>query len=555
MLSRTVRITAAVLLVVGTAVVGSGAQRVLPLTRAERSGFTETSRYGEVMAFLDTLQMLSPHLRVEVMAVSSEGRSVPLVIAGKTAPLSPAQARLQGLPVVFIMANIHAGEVEGKEASLMLLRDMLLGHLGGLLEQQVVLIAPIYNPDGNERISPDNRRSQQGPAGGVGVRHNGQNLDLNRDFVKLETPENQGLVMNVLVRWDPVLLVDCHTTNGSPHRHPVTYAVPHNPNTHPELVRYLCQEMLPQVTRRLKQLHGYDSLPYGNFVDAQDPEKGWETFGSEARYGTNYIGLRNRFALLDENYAYADFATRVRSCHAFLEAILWYTGLHGRQMQTLARAIDRETVARALAPDSTRCFITRCQLVALPDPIELLSYEFVRVADEQGRTRSRPTEQLRTYRLPYFGQYVPTATVPLPAAYLFPEQLREVAAKLAQHGVVVERLAQPCTLVVDAFQVEKLEVAPRSYQGHYLVTLTGSWRRERKVFAAGDFFVDTAQPLAPLIGCLLEPESDDGLAKWNFFDRFLYASEWASRPGTFPVSKALERPPVARRIWRAEAGL
>ncbi|MGQ9560561.1 MAG: M14 family metallopeptidase [Candidatus Oleimicrobiaceae bacterium] len=555
MIGRSARTSAALVVVMSAAVAVSGAPGVFPLTRAERSGFTETSRYEEVMAFLDTLQMLSPQLRVEVMAISSEGRAVPLVIAGKAAPLAPAQAWLEELPVVFIMANIHAGEVEGKEASLMLLRDMVRGQLGGLLEHQVVLIAPIYNPDGNERISPDNRRGQRGPAGGVGVRPNGQNLDLNRDFVKLESPENQGLVKNVLQRWDPVLLVDCHTTNGSPHRHPVTYAVPHNPNTHPELVRYLRQEMLPEVTRRLKQVHGYDSVPYGNFVDAQDPQKGWETFGSEARYGTNYIGLRNRFAILDENYAYADFATRVRSCYAFLEAILWYTRVHGRQMRNLVRMVDRATVARALVPDSARCFVTRCQLEALPDPVELLSYEFVRVTDEQGRTFSRPAERPHTYRLPYFGQYVPTATVPLPAAYLFPAQVREVAAKLVQHGVVVERLAQPCTLVVDAFQVEKIEVAPRSYQGHYLVTLTGSWQRERKVFAAGDFFVDTAQPLAPLVACLLEPESDDALAKWNFFDRYLYTSQWAARPGTFPVSKAVERPRLARRIWQPEAGL
>lgn len=201
--------------------------------------------------------------------------------------------------------------------------------------------------------------------------------------------------------------------------------------------------MLPEVTRRLEQVHGDASVPYDNFVDARDPRKRWETFGSEARYGTNYIGLRNRFAILDENYAYADFRTRVCSCYAFLEAILLYTRVDGRQMRTLVRAVDRAAVACAL--DSARCFVARWRLEELPDPVELLSYEFVRVTDEQGGTFSRPTERPHTYRLPYFGQYVPTATVPLPAAHLFPAQVREVAAKLVQHSVVVERLAQPCT--------------------------------------------------------------------------------------------------------------
>jgi hypothetical protein len=123
-----------------------------------------------------------------------------------------------------------------------------------------------------------------------------------------------------------------------------------------------------------------------------------------------------------------------------------------------------------------------------------------------------------------------------------------------QHGVVVEMLAQPCTLSVDVFHVQKVEATSRPYQGHYLVTLTGSWQGERKVFAPGDFLVDTAQPLAPLIGCLLEPESDDGLCAWNFFDRYLYVSQWASQPASFPVSKAVERPKVARRVWQTGAG-
>lgn len=549
------RLAVLVLVLVSATVHTSATAASLPLTRAERSGFTETSRYQEVLAFLDTLQQLSNDLRVETIALSSEGRPVPLAVLGRPVPLSPAQARLQDLPVVLIIANLHAGEVEGKEATLMLMRDMLLGGLASLLDNQVVLVAPIYNPDGNERISPSNRRSQHGPEGGVGVRHNGQNLDLNRDFIKLETPENQGLVANVLLRWDPVLVVDCHTTNGSPHRHPVTYAVPHNPNTHPEIVRYLREEMLPQVTLRLKQMHGYDSVPYGNFVDLAAPEKGWESFGSEARYSTNYIGLRNRFAILDENYAYADFHTRVRACRAFLESILWYTAQHGRRMSAIVRAVDRATVARAAAADSTWRLALRSKVQAFPEPIEVLSYEFATVTDEGGRTRIRPTERPRSYRVPYFGQYVPTRSVPFPGAYLFPSQLQELAAKLVQHGIVVERLAQSCTLAVQSFHVQKIEATPRPYQGHYLVSLAGSWQEQSKVFATGDFFVDTAQPLAPLLAYLLEPESEDGLATWNFFDRHLYASQWSDRPADFPVSRAVQRPRAAGRVWQPAAGM
>ncbi|HEX9902804.1 MAG TPA: M14 family zinc carboxypeptidase, partial [Acidobacteriota bacterium] len=197
-----------------------------PLTVAEASGFTATSTHAQVLSFVQDLARVSRNLRLETMAVTTEGRMMPLLVLGRPVPRTPQALRGDPKLVVYIQANIHAGEVEGKEACLMLARDILLDPQLTTLDRLVVLIAPDFNPDGNDKISPNNRRHQPGPEKGVGLRPNGQNLDLNRDGMKLETPEVRGLVEKVLLRWDPALLVDCHTTNGFYHQEPVTYVGP-----------------------------------------------------------------------------------------------------------------------------------------------------------------------------------------------------------------------------------------------------------------------------------------------------------------------------------------
>jgi hypothetical protein len=204
----------------------------LPRTVAESSNYRSTSRYEDVMSFIAAVQRADPEVRVEPFATTNEGRALPLVIAGPPGIVDPRSAHATGLPIVFIMANIHAGEVEGKEAAQMVLRD-LVSSSRALRDQMVVLIAPIYNADGNERFGSQHRPTQNGPPNGVGVRENAQGLDLNRDYMKLETPEARGLIANVLHRWDPLLTVDLHTTNGSYHGYALTYSPTLNPDAPP----------------------------------------------------------------------------------------------------------------------------------------------------------------------------------------------------------------------------------------------------------------------------------------------------------------------------------
>src|SRR5205085_2945964 len=218
----------------------------LPQTVAETSNYLSTSRYADVMAFVGVIQRADPDIRVETFATTNEGRALPLVIAGPPGVVDPRTSHASGLPVVFIMANIHAGEVEGKEAAQMLLRD-LVSSSQKLREEMIVLIAPIYNADGNEKISIEHRKTQNGPPNGVGVRENAQGLDLNRDYMKLESPEARGLIHNVLNRWDPLLTVDLHTTNGSYHGYALTYAPMLTPNAADDLIDFERSTLLPEI--------------------------------------------------------------------------------------------------------------------------------------------------------------------------------------------------------------------------------------------------------------------------------------------------------------------
>ncbi|HDZ11093.1 MAG TPA: hypothetical protein ENH53_02690 [Bacteroidetes bacterium] len=517
-------------------------------TVAEKSHYTATSTFEDVMAFLHQLQAKSTEIRLTTIAVSAEGRPVVMAILGNPPPETPLQANVLKKPVVYAQANIHAGEVEGKEAMLALMRDILLGPRHALIENQIVLMVPNFNPDGNQKISRTHRTNQVGPLKGVGVRANGQGLDLNRDFVKLETPEVSGLVEKVWDKWDPILFVDMHTTNGSDHHEPLTWAGPHNPNMNPQIYAYVHARMLPAIRKKLLKEKGIASIPYGYFKDRTHPNAGWVTFDHKARYSTNYAGLRNRFSILDENYAYADYKTRVTVAYEFLREILQYTHDFGPEMQTLVRSVDQSTMAAGANPDTARYrFGTAIEALPFKEPLTIQGYEFSVTTDSAGKKRYRKLEKSKIYHPLFYGDFTVIKSVPIPRGYIIPSTLPKIIAKLEQHGIVVERLCAPVKLRVQKFQFHKLYPGKRPFQGHWLTRVTVSSAFETDTIPAGYYFVGMNQPLAPLIATLLEPESDDGLLVWNFFDRYLTA-EWSRRLGDYPVFKVFDRAPALRKI-------
>ncbi len=516
-----------------------------PLTVAERTDFKATSTHDDVMRFILEIAAMSPLVRVETMATTVEGRVVPLLVIGDPVPSSPAELRYDERAVIYIQANIHAGEVEGKEAAQMLARDIVIGETPEYLDRLIILLAPNFNPDGNDKISAENRERQHGPEGGVGVRYNGQDLDLNRDALKLETPEVIGLVENVLVRWDPIFFLDSHTHNGSYHKEPVTWTWGLNANGDQEIISYMERAMLPSITRIMKDKYDTKTIPHGDFEDPRDPAKGWVAHGTECRYLVNYVGLRGRFSVLNEQYPYVDFRTRVLGVYNLFRAFLDHIYEHKEEMVALAVEADRRAVARGRRRSQDDGFIVEYNREPIDDPIDIEGWAMEVEEREGSWPRVTQTDRDTTYRdVPYIARFTPKRTVPYPAGYLIPVYNEAVKANLLGHGIIVEELAEPVTLSAEVFTVTKISGSERPNQGHFTSSVEGDYSTIEREFPAGTLYVSTAQRLGPLAAYLLEAESEDGLIFWNFFDRYL-AAQWGNRPQPYPVYRLLRDPELA----------
>jgi hypothetical protein len=518
--------------------------------RAEQTNYEETSRYEDVMRFIGELQKRTDKLRVESFGLTEEGRDLPLMIFADPPITRPLEARDSGKPVIFIQANIHAGEVEGKEATLHLARRIAIGDLRPMLNDLVILIAPIYNADGNEKISLNNRTAQNGPIGGVGTRENAKGFDLNRDYIKLETPEANALV-GLFNRWDPHLTVDLHTTNGSYHGYHLTYAPTLNPNADTRLIAFERNKMLPAITRAMLKSHKFRTYYYGNFAtkermnremnsfemersggEAQPADKPqtkiWRTFDHRPRFGNNYCGLRNRLTILSEAYSYLDFKGRVAVTEAFVEEIFKYSALHAGEIATLIKSVDETAVRGRVGLQGVEF-----ELKPLDKPVNILVGEVEKVKNPRsGKMMTAMIENKFTPTLmPDYGLFAATKSLAAPRAYLFRNEdgMKTVVAKLLAHGVAVEELTEPLTSEVESFVIDDVKKASRAFQGHAEVKLKCRMQKEPVQFPAGSILVRTSQPSASLIFYLLEAESNDGFVNWNFLDAYL------EKGSTYPI--------------------
>lgn len=483
-------------------------------TRAERTDFRQTSSYTDVLTFLDSLELAAKDIRLGTLATTVEGRRVPYVIAARPLVSSAAEAHRSGKPIIYLQANIHGGEVEGKEAAQMLLRDLTLGSLRRLLDPVVLLVVPIYNADGNERLLPGerNRPGQNGPEP-IGQNPNGQGLNLNRDYVKMEAPETRGSAA-FLTAWDPDLFIDLHTTNGSYHGYVLTYAPGLNSNSNPA-TDFVRDRLLPLLRERMQQRHHQRTFSYGNFRN-QNPDslaQGWETYDARPRFGTNWMGLRGRLSILSEGYSNADFRTRVSATYNFVREILSLAGEQSAAIKSVVLASDRQR------GDS----VTIRSVLGPPTSLDVIA-EITRDlgAGSNGYAPRQRTGVYRTIRMPVFDRFVAGRKEARPGGYLIPPRLHDIVELLRRQGILVEALATPWRTPVEVFTLDSLSILPL-FEGHRTVMLEGRWNPAPgdTVAVPGWYLVRTDQPLGTLAAYVLEPASEDGVVTWNLLDREL----------------------------------
>ena len=512
----------------------------LPQSRAQRTHYTETSTYADVIHFLDSLGNLGVPMVRTNLGTSTEGRAIPMVILSRPLVRSPQEARVLGRPIVWVQANIHAGEVEGKEAMLAMIRDVTNADAPSLLDSIVLIAVPIYNTDGNEKFAVQsvNRTEQNGPEM-VGQRPNGQGLDLNRDYVKMETPETRASLA-AMTLWDPDVFMDLHTTDGSFHGYALTYA----PSLSPDALfggKYARDSLLPAVRRVMQAKHQYATYDYGNFaveygadVNADTVKQGWFTYDSRPRFGTNYVGVRGRIAVLAEGYSHDPFERRVNSMYWFVREVLTYVAEHATTIRDLSAHADAMVTAWGKVPESSPQLSLRSTLARAPLDDTVLAEDLAKTTDS-ARTQPgvpiglRRTGHIRAQRMPVWVTFEPTLTRALPFAYAIPASDTAAIRVLKAHGVQTQNVAKPWTVRAQLFALDSVKHAERPFQGHHETSVVGRWRDTTLTLPVGTTVAYAAQPLGLVAFYLLEAESDDGLVTWNFFDASLAPG------GFFPV--------------------
>jgi len=507
-------------------------------SRAEMSNYEETSSYADLQRVITGLTASSPLVHTESFGKTEEGRDLPLWVISEPKVTTPAAARKLGRPLVFVQANIHAGEVEGKEAVIALARRLTAGDLRPLAKQLVILIAPNYNADGNEKVSVQNRTAQYGPVAGVGTRENSKGLDLNRDYMKLDSLEARALV-GLMNKWDPHVLVDLHTTNGSYHANHLTYSPILNPNADARLIEFTRERMLAPIREAMLKKHNWRTYYYGNFgpedgggressrVDPANPGNvTWRTFDHRPRFGNNYAGLRNRIAILSEAYSYLDFKGRIDVTEDFVDEIWKSVAANAKQIMTLTAQADRQFTA----PPSAKPVELGLdfQIRALPERVGIFVGDVRKVVNpKSGREMLAMTDMAVPVSMKDYGVFAATRSTALPKGWLIPSNPRLDAAveRLRIHGVTIREITTPAQVSVERFTIADYTRAERVFQGRREARLKGTFEPAQLSVTPGALFVPADQPLARLAFYLLEPESDDGLVTWNVIEEGLAAGE------------------------------
>jgi hypothetical protein len=491
-------------------------------TVAERTNYQETSHYQDVVDFMNAVAKAAPtKVFLTTFGETNEKRALPLAVIG-AANATPQAVRATNKIRVYIQGNIHGGEVEGKESAQILIRELAQGKHEDWLKTMVFLIAPIYNADGNEKWALNNRGPQHGPMGGQGQRPNAQGLDLNRDHMKLDSPEAHAFV-KLMNDYDPHVAMDLHTTNGSRHAYMLTYAPPLNQSTDPAIIELLRRDWLPWVTKTVHDKYDWDYYYYGNTGgggrrggggDAPQ-ERAWRTFDNRPRFNNNYVGLRNRIAVLSEAFAYASFKDRVLATSRFVEENLNFVNSNAARIRKIVADADSKQIA------GTRLGL-RAQM-ARGEMVDILMGETTQEKHPvDGHTMELRKDDVKNpVKMVEYGTFEATETERVPSTYYLPVNLTAAIENLRAHGVRTTMLAKPTTVQVEEFQITGNTVAQRPFEGHSERTLEGKWVPVERELPAGTIVIDVKQPLGRLGFYLIEPRSDDGLVDWNLLDSVL----------------------------------
>jgi murein tripeptide amidase MpaA len=492
-------------------------------TYFEASGGLATPRYRETVQYCFELALESPWLHLTDFGESPQGRQLLLLIADRDGHCTPGDVRAAGKAVLLLQAGIHAGEIDGKDAGLMLLRDIAVRKLHPhLLDHLTILFVPIFNVDGHERFGPDNRANQNGPAE-MGWRVTAQGYNLNRDFVKADAPEMRAW-LELYTAWLPDFLIDSHVTDGADFRHVVMYGAEIGPNVDPDIAGWTRDLYLPELVEALT-VDGYPPMPYGGFRRWQDPRSGIRVWSSGPRYSQGYAVIQNRPALLLETHMFKDHKTRVDATYKVFLHTAEIMDRHHAALRAAVTAADLRVRTPAFRRDPFPLALTVDE--GDSTRFTLLGYEYGFVdSDITGGRYPVYSDTPADFEVPLFDRHVPASQVRLPEAYLIPPEWTEVIDRLELHGVEIRRLRQETRLRVASVRFEDVSWREHPYEGRHTLTYETVPVEEERIFPRGTAVVDMGQRAARVAAHLLAPEAPDALLRWGFFDTVFERKEY-----------------------------
>jgi len=514
------------------------------VTPSEKTGLKDTPSYDETVAYLRKLVDAAPELEMVSLGKSPEGRDIWLVIASKEKNFTPEKLRRSGKPALFAQGGIHSGEIDGKDAGLMLLRDMTVrGTKRELLDRANFLFVPIFSVDAHERTSRYSRINQRGPEVS-GWRTNARNLNLNRDYMKADTEEMRAMI-RALDTWDPDLYLDLHVTDGADYQYDITFGFDGPAGHSPAIATWLEQTWRPAMTRALREAgHIPGTLVFP--VKDDDVTSGLSERPSDPRFSHAYGDVRHIAAALVENHSLKPYDQRVLGTYVLLENSLRTLGSDGAALR------------KAIASDRAR----RVDAVPFAWKVPEGANETIEFLAIESRTHLSPvtgdvyrefTGKPVTLRVPYRRGTEVAGSVTRPTAYWVPASWKDIIDRIALHGIKFERITAPRTIDVEMYRLDEPKYGSEQFEGHVRVTAKTTSERRHETFPAGSIRIPTDQPLGTLAVLLLEPASPDSFFQWGLFDSVLSVTEYVEPYIMEPTAqKMLEADPKLEEEFRAK---
>lgn len=511
-------------------IVSSALPHFLPLT-CERTSYRETGDYSEALYYCRAFEAASKSARIRTIGKSLEGRDMVAVVLSADGRHTGRSLRASPKPVVLINNGIHAGEIEGKDACLILFREMVKepARFRKVLKQLDLVMIPVLNVDGHERRSAFNRINQNGPRE-MGWRTNAVNLNLNRDFVKADAKEMRAL-LRLIHDIQPDFFFDNHTSNGADFQYHIMADLPMGPTQAPAAAAY-SRRLYATVKSRVEQ-DGFLVAPYFSLVDRSKPDKGLTVTDYGPRYSTGYFAAINRPAMLVETHMLKPYENRVKSTFSLVLRTLEVLADTAKELKEINRRADRTAV-------SEKEVVVAAKLSAQTTPFDFLGFESQ--LQESPITGDRVISWTRipkTFASTIRKDFEPSLTVKRPSAYYLPCQYQDVVQLLDLHGIAFERLKREVTGNFRAYRLTGVKFPPQPFEGRFNPTFKIEPFDVRTTLPKGTIKVPLDQARAKLIVHLLEPEAPDSLVRWGVFNTIFEVKEYYEDYAMEPLARQM----------------